>query len=295
MKPNPEFFPEKISTHYASKFKAGNCPLKKQVKFSPLEFSQSKASTEERVKRNAYRLDPVGDREAEIENNILKKYEGRLLVLASNECPIHCRFCFRRNIQLQKSNNLPDRLSKVLAKDKTIKEVILSGGEPLMLSDSELKAFVNVIPQNINIRIHSRAPVALPERFTPGLYRLFRQLGPRLVFVAHVNHSNELDNKTAEIFSFIKNCKATVLSQSVLLRGVNDNVKTLVQLFEKLFFQGVLPYYLHQNDRAKGTAHFEVPIKEAKAIYAGLKESLPGYLVPRLVREIRGGKSKKHL
>jgi len=192
----------------------------------------------------------------------------------------------------KKAEGLPQELAKILKKDKTIKEVILSGGDPLMLSDAELSSLFKAVPKNLNIRIHSRMPIAAPERFSPSLWRLFEQLGSRLIFVAHVNHHSELDKKSEKIFKRLKECKATVLNQSVLLKGVNDNAEVLAKLSEKLFSQGVLPYYLHQLDRAQGTAHFEVPLKKAKAIFAELKELLPGYLVPRFVKEVKGGKSK---
>jgi len=273
---------ERFSTCYASKFGAGNCPLKKQVMFS----------AEENTKKKGFSNDPVDDRDAEIENGILQKYKGRLLVLASGECAVHCRFCFRRNIRQEKTDGLPQKLAKILKKDKTIKEVILSGGDPLMLNDDELNSLFNVIPKNLNIRIHSRMPIAMPKRFSPSLWRLFQRLGSRLIFITHVNHPSELDRKSEKIFGRLKECKATVLNQSVLLKGVNDNAKILAELSEKLFSQRVLPYYLHQLDRAQGTAHFEVPQKKAKAIFAELKELLPGYLVPRFVKEIKGKRSK---
>jgi len=273
---------EKFSTCYASKFGAGNCPLKKQVMLS----------AEENAKRKGFSSDPVGDKDAEIESGILQKYKGRLLVLASGECALHCRFCFRRNIRQKKIDGLPQKLAKILKRDKTIKEVILSGGDPLMLNDDELGSLLYAIPKNINIRIHSRMPIAMPKRFSPSLWHLFKRLGSRLIFVAHANHPGELDGKSKKIFERLRECKATVLNQSVLLKGVNDSAKILAELSEKLFSQGVLPYYLHQLDRAQGTAHFEVPQKKAKAIFAELKELLPGYLVPRFVKETKGKKSK---
>jgi len=273
---------EKISPCYASKFKAGNCPLKKQVMLS----------SKENAKKKGFSSDPVGDNDAEIESGILQKYKGRLLVLASGDCALHCRFCFRRNIRQKKIDDLPQKLAKILEKDKTIKEIILSGGDPLMLTDYELNSLFNAVPKNLNIRIHSRMPIAMPNRFSPSLWRLFQHLGSRLIFVAHANHPSELDGKSKKIFERLKECKATVLNQSVLLKGVNDNAGILAELSEKLFSQGVLPYYLHQLDRAQGTAHFEVPQKKAKAIFAELKELLPGYLVPRFVKEAKGKKSK---
>jgi len=279
-------FPEKISTHYASKFKASNscdCPLSKQVKFS----------AKENIVKAHFKNDPLCEHEAEIEPGILQKYAGRLLVLASNQCAIHCRFCFRRNTIHKKIDNLPKKLSRILKRDKTIKEVILSGGDPLMLKDSELKAFLNAIPKHARIRIHSRVPIAIPSRFTPALFRLLSQLGSRLILVVHVNHPNELDKDSEKIFKQLSMHGATLLSQSVLLKGINDNRETLATLSEKLFSQRVLPYYLHNLDKAQGASHFEVPLRKAKTVFCELKNMLPGYLVPKLVQEIAGDKSKR--
>jgi EF-P beta-lysylation protein EpmB len=271
-------FPEKISTHYASKFSAVNCPLRRQVEFS----------AKENIKCKAFKSDPLGEANAEIESGILQKYKGRLLVLASNECAIHCRFCFRRNSKQKKNENLPQKLAEILKKDRSIKEVILSGGDPLMLKHSELQAFFDAIPKHLNIRIHSRVPIAMPSKFSP----ILQSIGSRLIFVVHTNHPNELGKESKKFFEALAQNKATILNQSVLLKGVNDNAKTLAELSEKLFSQGVLPYYLHSLDRVQGAAHFEVPLAKARVIFRELKELLPGYLVPRFVRELRGRGSK---
>jgi EF-P beta-lysylation protein EpmB len=276
-------FPEKISACFAAKFAVGkNCPLKMQVEFS----------AKENIKTNGFANDPTGDKKAEIENGILQKYKGRLLVMASNECALHCRFCFRKNMEKRTIENLPVKLRKIFKKDKSIKEVILSGGDPLMLGNNELQAIFKAIPKNMRIRIHSRLPIALPSRFTPALLHLFKQLGSRLVFVAHVNHPKELDKESEKIFRSLAKLGIVILSQSVLLKGINNNAKVLTELFEKLFSQRVLPYYLHQLDKAQGTAHFEVPIKRAKTIFKELKENLPGYLVPKFVKEVNGERTK---
>jgi EF-P beta-lysylation protein EpmB len=276
-------FTEKFSSHYASKFAAGkNCPLRMQAEFS----------INENIKARGFKNDPVGDKKAEIESGILQKYKGRLLILVSCECFMHCRFCFRRNMELGRVQNLPDKICSVLEKDKSIKEVILSGGDPLTLGNRELQAIFKVIPKHIKIRIHTRMPITQPSRFTPALQKLLKQLSHRLIFVAHVNHPNELDKKSEKIFASLARFGATILSQSVLLKGVNDNAKTLAALSEELFSQQVLPYYLHQLDKAQGAAHFEVPIKKAKQVYKELKQNLPGYLVPRFVKEVKGQKMK---
>ncbi len=253
---------------------------------------QFKFSEKENAKVPGFKRDPVGDKEAEIESGILQKYKGRLLVMASDKCAVQCRFCFRKNMQKKSIRNLPEKLHKMLKKDKSIKEVILSGGDPLMLGNNELQAFFRAIPKPIKIRIHSRIATALPSRFTPALQRLFKQLGSRLIFVTHINHPDELSKKSEKIFRNLSKYGITLLNQSVLLKDINDNAKILAELSEKLFSQRILPYYLHQLDKAQGTAHFEVPIKKAKKIFKELKETLPGYLVPRFVREVKGEKSK---
>jgi EF-P beta-lysylation protein EpmB len=275
-------FPEKFSEHYASKFMGSDCPLRRQVQYSEKEEVKSKQSEN----------DPVGDKNAEIECGILQKYKGRLLVLASNVCAMNCRFCFRRNMKHEKHKDLPQKLAEILKKDKTIKEVILSGGEPLMLKNGEIRSLFSVIPQNINIRIHSRMPVVSPERFTPILLEMFKRIGTRLIFVSHINHPRELDVESEKIFRYLAASRVKLLNQSVLLKGVNDSPEILAELSETLCSQGVLPYYLHQLDRAQGSMHFEVPIDRAKAIFAELKGMLPGYLVPRFVKEVKGKSSK---
>ncbi|MDR1812437.1 MAG: KamA family radical SAM protein [Candidatus Fibromonas sp.] len=256
--------------------------LKKQFEFSE----------EENAKVRGFKKDPVGDKAVEIESGILKKYKGRLLVLASNRCAAYCRFCFRRNLPKKNIPDLPEKLREILKKDKSIKEVILSGGDPLTLGNRELQAFFDAIPKPLKIRIHSRIATILPSRFTPALQSLFKQLGNRLIFVAHINHPDELNGKSEKIFRNLSKYGVTLLNQTVLLKGINDNSKILAELSEKLFSQRVLPYYLHQLDKAQGTAHFEVPIKKAREIFKELKELLPGYLVPKFVREIKGRKSK---
>ena len=274
-------FPQKISSCYASKFNADCCPLRKQVEFSD----------KENIKCKGFKNDPIGDKNAEIDGGILQKYKGRLLVLASDECAIHCRFCFRRNIRQKKNDDLPSKLAKILKKDKSIKEVILSGGDPLMLKNSELQTLINAIPKHLNIRIHSRMPIAMPSRFTSALWSLLEQL-PNLIFVIHANHPNELDKKSEKIFARLAKNGVVLLNQSVLLKGINNNAKTLAELSEKLLSQRVLPYYLHSMDKAQGAAHFEVPLQKAKIIFKELKELLPGYLVPRFVKEISGKRTK---
>jgi KamA family protein len=195
-------------------------------------------------------------------------------------------------MRLKKYKDLPKKLSEILKRDKSIKEVILSGGDPLMLSDNEIKAFLRAIPKNLKIRVHSRIPITMPQRFTPALFSLFKKIGERMIFVAHVNHANELDSESKKIFKRLAEYGILLLNQSVFLKGVNDSAACLAELSEKLFSQRVLPYYLHVLDKAKGASHFDVPASKAKEVFEELKGLLPGYLVPRLAKEEKGGRSK---
>lgn len=238
--------------------------------------------------------DPVGDQASAFAPATLRKYHGRALLIATGGCAINCRYCFRRNFpygeqQLTRSTER-DALDWIAA-ESSIEEVILSGGDPLLLSDRRLGGLLTglaAIRHLRRIRIHSRVPVVLPSRITDGFIAALT--GTRLipVMVIHANHSNEWDEHVDLALSRLRAAGVTLLNQAVLLRGVNDNAEALADLAQRFFASGVLPYYLHLLDRASGTAHFEVPEQEARALHAELRRRLPGYLVPRLVREEAG-------
>ncbi len=242
--------------------------------------------------------DPVGDAEALRARGLLHKYHGRVLLILTGACAIHCRYCFRRHFpyaeQALGRADLDAALA-VIAGDPSIHEVILSGGDPLMLPDARLAQIARSIESLAHVRrlrLHTRMPVVLPDRVDADLIAWLSKSRLPVTVVVHANHAHEIDTAVTDALRRLRDAGVTLLNQSVLLRGVNDSVDALVALSERLFAAGALPYYLHLLDRVTGAAHFEVPEDEAKALHAALCARLPGYLVPRLVREVAGEKSK---
>ncbi|MES9833005.1 MAG: EF-P beta-lysylation protein EpmB [Candidatus Thiodiazotropha sp. DIVDIV] len=254
--------------------------------------------SEEMTEFPGFVADPVGDLVAKQEPGLLHKYQGRVLILATGACAIHCRYCFRRHYPYQNGTATPQQWQRILdyLKDQpSIKEVILSGGDPLMINDQRLSSMLQQLQsltQLKRLRLHSRLPVVLPQRITPALLDLFRNTPLQTVMVLHVNHPKELSPAVAEACGLMKSSGITLLNQSVLLKGVNDNADTLVELSERLFEVGIMPYYLHLLDRVSGAAHFEVEEEILNHLKQQLLHRLPGYLVPKMVREIAGEGSK---
>ena len=245
--------------------------------------------------------DAVGDLAARAARGVLHKYAGRALLVATGSCAVHCRYCFRRNFpyadDTAAANDWREALDYLRA-DASIEEVILSGGDPLSLSTRKLAQLTDALAAIGHIRrlrIHTRLPVVLPDRIDADLLRWLQALPWPLAVVLHANHPNELDDAVAAACAALREHGGQLLNQAVLLRGINDDARTLARLSERLFECGVLPYYLHQLDRAAGTAHFEVGDDRARAIVEALRAKLPGYLVPRLVREMAGETSKTPL
>ena len=239
-----------------------------------------------------FTLDAVGDMQARRGGGVIHKYAGRALLVATGSCAVHCRYCFRRHYPYAEDTAAAagwrDAVA-VIAGDDAIHEVILSGGDPLSLADhklAELTDALRAIPHLRRLRIHTRLPVVLPERVDSGLLAWLRGLPWPLVVVLHANHANEFDHAVDTALAALRGTGATLLNQAVLLRGVNDSVAALAELCERGHAAGVLPYYLHQLDRVVGAAHFEVDDAHALALIDELRQRLPGYLVPRLVREI---------
>ncbi|MGH8282473.1 MAG: EF-P beta-lysylation protein EpmB [Gammaproteobacteria bacterium] len=242
--------------------------------------------------------DPVGDLPSSRHPGVLHKYRGRVLLIATGACGVNCRYCFRRHFpyaeETARHQGWHDALEYLRA-DASISEAILSGGDPLSLTDRVLAELVNAleqIPHIKRLRIHTRQPIVLPSRVDAALLTWLRDCRLQKVVVVHVNHARELDTAVVEALSRLRTAGAVLFNQSVLLRGVNDSVKVLVGLSEALFAAGVIPYYLHQLDRVRGAAHFEVAEAEARILIGELRARLPGYLLPRLVREIPGTPSK---
>jgi EF-P beta-lysylation protein EpmB len=255
----------------------------------------------ETIARPGFTSDPLAEARAEVVPGLLHKYRGRVLLLTTGACAVHCRFCFRRNSpgdDLRPGGRRWRQVLGYLRREEDVSEVILSGGDPLMLDDRILAAMAGDlagIPHLTRLRVHSRLPVVLPSRVDG---RLLAWLGgTRLagVMVIHANHPREL---SAEVMAACRRLRAagvTVLNQSVLLAGINDRMEVLAELSERLFTAGVLPYYLHSLDRVRGAGHFLVEEARARTLVRGLVACLPGYLVPRLVRERPGWPGKVSL
>ena len=245
-----------------------------------------------------YTTDPVGDLHAGLAPGVLQKYGGRALLVATGACAVHCRYCFRRHYPYGEENPRKHQWRAtldVLRQSKDINEVILSGGDPLSLSDAglaQLARDLETIPHITRLRIHTRLPVVLPERVDEHLTNWLKVTGLQKVIIIHANHPNEINNEVKFALNRLADCGVTLLNQSVLLKGVNDSVTSLTELSEKLFDSNVLPYYLHMLDKVKGAAHFEVPKTRAKWLVRQLREHLPGFLVPLLVEEQAGAASK---
>lgn len=241
---------------------------------------------------------PVGELALVQGDGLLSKYHGRALLVATGSCAIHCRYCFRRHFPYDvgqpKGSGFSAALERVAA-DESVDEVILSGGDPLVLPDDRLRKLASAIaeiPHVRRLRVHTRMPVVLPERVDEALAGWIESSALPVVVVIHANHPNEIDDSVARALGVLGAAGATLLNQAVLLRGVNDSVGALTELSKRLFDCGVLPYYLHLLDRVAGAAHFDVDEDRALEIMEGLKAELPGYLVPRLVREVEGAPSK---
>lgn len=248
-----------------------------------------------------YVLDPLEEAEHRPAKGLIHKYAGRVLLIASPNCAINCRYCFRRHFPY--SDNSPSRIQwqealDYLRADPTIHEAILSGGDPLAASDRQLAWLVEQlenIPHLKRLRIHTRLPVVIPDRINEDLLGWLESTRLQKVVVLHINHANEIDQAVVDACTRLKHTGATLLNQSVLLRDVNDSVTALAALSERLFEAGILPYYLHVLDPVQGAAHFDVPDDEARELVAQLRAHLPGFLMPRLVREIPGEESKTPL
>ena len=286
-------FPIRVPLAYARRMVHGDPhdPLLRQV----LPVAQETDTV------RGYSIDPLQEAAHTPRPGLIHKYRNRVLLIASGGCAINCRYCFRRHFPYQ--DNRPSRthwadtLDYVLAHPE-INEVILSGGDPLLMADhrlAELIAQIEKLPHVTRLRIHTRLPVVIPDRITDALCHRLSASRLQKVMVLHINHPAEIDEAVSAAAARLHAAKVTVLNQSVLLRGVNDDVAVLASLSERLFAAGILPYYLHTLDPVAGAAHFDVPDRDATALMDALRAQLAGFLMPRLVREIPGQVSKTPL
>lgn len=254
-------------------------PLLKQ--FVPLQ--------EEQVNPLGFVADPVCDRLFQKTSRFLHKYAERALLITTGACAMHCRYCFRQNYDYDsKSKDFTEEL-RLISEDTTLREVILSGGDPLSLSNERLKALlesIDSIPHIKKIRFHTRFPIGIPERIDHEFLEILSRLRAQIWFVIHSNHPLELDADVCAALKKVSKLGIPVLNQAVLLKGVNDSVVILKELCEKLVDNGIAPYYIHQLDRVLGTAHFEVEEEKGKQLIKELTAQLPGYAVPKYVREV---------
>lgn len=253
---------------------------------------------EETRPASGFGCDPVGEQAAGVRAGVLRKYRGRALLVTTGTCAVHCRYCFRRHYPYDDGSALAagwEPAVAAVAGDDTVTEVILSGGDPLALADGPLAglvARVAEVERILRLRLHTRVPVVLPERVDGSLLRVLEAWPRQLVVVLHANHPAEVVPEVEVAVAALRAVGATVLNQAVLLAGVNDRSDTLCELSERLFAAGVLPYYLHLLDPVAGAAHFDVDAATGRRLLGEVAARLPGYLVPRLVREVDGAPAK---
>ena len=255
---------------------------------------------EEFIQASGYSADPL-DEQSSVVPGLLHKYRNRALLLVKGGCAVNCRYCFRRHFPYQ--DNPGNKRSwqtaiDYIATHPELDEIIFSGGDPLMAKDHELTWLIDAlaqIPHLKRLRIHSRLPVVIPARITDGLCQMLAETRLQVLMVTHINHAQEIDASLAAAMQQLKRAGVTLLNQSVLLRGVNNDAQALADLSNALFDAGILPYYLHVLDKVQGAAHFYVSDEEARALVRTLLTQVSGYMVPKLAREIGGEPSKTPL
>jgi len=283
-------FPVKIPKAFAERIQKGHPK-------DPLLLQVLPRIEETRIAEN-FNIDPVGDLKKSPIQGLLHKYQSRALVVTTGHCDIHCRYCFRQHFPYAEESPNAQRIAEIkgyFEKHPEINELILSGGDPLSLSVKALKKWFDLaesLPSIRRIRIHTRSAITTPERISDELINALKTSPLKHIWVVHINHAQEIDKSVQMALDRLKQAGVTLLNQSVLLKDINDDAHTLAQLSERLFDVGIMPYYLHQLDRVQGAQHFEVGETRAAKIYTELQTLLPGYLVPKWVREIAGEPNK---
>lgn len=283
-------FPLRVPRGFIARMRKGDVrdPLLRQV--LPLDDEMNIAA--------GFTTDPVGDMAASVHPGVLHKYHGRVLLTVTGACAIHCRYCFRRHFPYSSENPFTrdwQATLEYIRENDTVHEVILSGGDPLMLDTRRLRHFteqLGTIPHLKRLRLHSRLPVVIPERIDPELVEWLATSVLKPILVIHANHAHELEHEVEQSLARLHRAGVVLLNQAVLLRGVNDDITSLQRLSERLFELNVQPYYLHLLDHVAGAAHFDVTEERALELLHELRSRLPGYLIPTMVREIEGATSK---
>lgn len=283
-------FSLKVPAPYLARIRKGDPedPLLKQI----LPIGQ------EMLPQPGFMTDPLAELTSNPEQGLVHKYRDRVLLILSGACAINCRYCFRRHFPYEENQIGSEQWQKLLdyiRRHPEVTEVILSGGDPLATPDRRIIQMLKdleQLPQLKRLRIHSRMPVVIPERITPELTEALATSRLKCVMVLHINHANEIDQSVAEAVQRLRASGMTLLNQAVLLRGINATIDAQKSLSEALFECGVLPYYLFLLDPVEGSAHFDMSDEDAQCLIGELQTHLPGYLVPRLAREIPGRKAK---
>ena len=283
-------FPVRVTRSFAERMQKGNPhdPLLQQVL----------PRAAEAINSLGYEKDPLAEKNANKHPGLLHKYHGRVLLITNESCAIHCRYCFRKTFDYQQNRQNKSNWQRVfeyIANDPAIEEVILSGGDPLMLKDESLTYFISNIAKICQVkilRLHTRMPIVLPSRVSNTLLKILTKSRLTPVVVVHCNHPQEINEEVMLALSKLQKAGVTLLNQAVLLKGINDNAEVQIALSKRLFGAKVLPYYLHMNDKVVGNAHFDVSEQMAKKIMNKVRAALPGYLVPTLIKEQAGKDSK---
>ncbi len=296
-------FPLRVTRSFLARMEPGNPndPLLRQVLPLASEHDAGEPDKTNGLPSEWGQLDPVGDTDAMASPGLLHKYQGRVLLVSTAACAIHCRYCFRQHFPYQQANPLGTQLPATLAyldQHPDIHEVILSGGDPLSIHDKKLAQIINQLSSIAHLktlRIHTRLPVVLPQRLLSGQLDWLVSTRLNVVMVLHINHPNEINDEFRQAIGCLQGRNITLLNQSVLLKDINDDADSLIELSHKLLACGILPYYLHQLDQVTGAAHFEVSEDTGLELIQQMRQRLPGYLVPKYVQEIPGQAAKTPL
>ena len=283
-------FPLNLPYRLAQKIEKGN--------FNDPILRQFLPTSAENVKSQGFVADPVGDQSFRCGSKLLHKYQGRVLLVTTGACAMHCRYCFRQNFDYDVEDKTFESELEQIANDSSIFEVILSGGDPLSLPNRLLKILIQkiaAIPHIRRIRFHTRFPIGIPERIDDEFLEIIKDTPVQFWFILHCNHPRELDSDVIEKMTALRQLGVNILNQAVLLQGVNDDADTLTNLCLSLVDQGIFPYYLHQLDKVQGAAHFEVAEEKGLLLMGEIAKRLPGYAVPKYVREIMGEPGKTGL